>query len=220
MTAGAAGVPLDQLTVWGRRAAFNVQKVLWGIEELGLEVEQVDAGQHYGRNREPAFLAMNPNGRIPVLQAGNFTLWESNAILRFLCAKAGTGAMGRDDALQWARADQWMDWVATTLYYPTFRTYFMYARGPATGKDPARVAAMAREVHDILRIAESQLEASAWLAGPHFTMADLAFGVVVDKWTQLDPGRSAFPSLLRYHSALEQRPAFIRHVARFAPDAV
>ncbi|VTU16213.1 Glutathione S-transferase GstB [Variovorax sp. PBL-H6] len=215
-------ISLSGLRLWGREAAFNVQKVLWCLDELGIDdFERIDAGQHHGRNKEPAFLAMNPNGRIPVLQAGDFALWESHAIIRFLCAQHGQGALGAADIRAWAIADQWMDWAATTLYYPTFRTYYIYrARTPKADQDDALVQRMTREVHDILRIAEQQLTRTPYIAGEALTMADFAFGVMVDKWARLDDTGERFPALLRYHGRLAGRRAFERRVARFAPDAV
>lgn len=217
-----AEVPLDGLRLWGRRAAFNVQKVLWCADELGLrDFEQIDAGQHYGRNTEPFFLAMNPNGRIPVLEAGDFVLWESHAIIRFLCARLGQGALAPAAQRTWARADQWMDWAATTLYYPTFRNYYIYcARTPLPEQDAAKVAHMTAEVHAILAIAERQLERTAFIADDSLTMADFALGVMVDKWARLDEARGQFPALRGYHRRLGERAAFARRVACFAPDAV
>ncbi len=67
------------LKVWGRNTSSNVQKVMWAIGELGLEHERVDIGGKFGGNKEPAYLALNPNGLVPTLQDGDLTLWESNA---------------------------------------------------------------------------------------------------------------------------------------------
>ncbi len=73
-----------QLQIWGRANSVNVQKVLWCLRELDLAYERIDAGMAFGRNREPDYLAMNPNGRIPTLADGDFVLWESNSIMRYL----------------------------------------------------------------------------------------------------------------------------------------
>jgi glutathione S-transferase len=219
--AGAAAPSLQPLKVWGRRAAFNVQKVLWCLEELGLPHEQIDAGQHYGRNREPAFLRMNPNGRIPVIEADGFVLWESGAIIRFLCRHAGHAALGPASPAAWARADQWMDWVAGTLYYPTFRNYYLYqTRTPEADKDAGRVEPMRGEVRALMAIAEQRLQQSEHLAGDQFSMADLVFGVVADKWVRIELDRLASPGIERYHRRLLQRPAFVNCVFSHALTAI
>jgi glutathione S-transferase len=74
----------EQLKIWGRVNSVNVQKVLWCLCELDLAYERIDAGMAFGRNGEPEYLAMNPNGRIPTLVHGDFVLWESNSIMRYL----------------------------------------------------------------------------------------------------------------------------------------
>ena len=63
-------------TIWGRANSVNVQKVLWCAEELGLGYRRIDAGMAFGRNTEPDYLAMNPNGRVPTLVDGDFAVEE------------------------------------------------------------------------------------------------------------------------------------------------
>jgi len=209
----------ERLTVWGRRAAFNVQKVLWCCDELGLAYVQRDAGQHYGQNREPFFLAMNPNGRVPVIQLGDFVLWESGAIIRFLCGRVA--APQADTAQRRAVADQWMDWVATTLYYPVFRNYYLYqTRTPEADKDPAAMQARSDEVRELFAIPERQLQRHRFIAGDDLTMADFVFGVVVDKWVRIEGGVPGFPGIARYHALLSQRPAFQKNVSSHSLVAV
>jgi glutathione S-transferase len=216
-----AALPLRGLRLWGRRPALNVQKVLWCLDELGLAYEQIDAGQHHGRLKEAGFLRMNPNGRIPVLEAEGFALWESGAIIRFLCRHAGRGELAPTSATAWAHADQWMDWVAGTLYYPTFRNYYLYqTRTKEADKDAGRVEAMRQEVRAIMAIAEQRLQGSAHLAGEDFSMADLVFGVVADKWVRIERDRLASPGIERYHRSLMLRPAFVNNVFGQALAAV
>src|SRR3569623_3662376 len=81
--------PEPQLTIWGRANSVNVQKVLWCLAELGLHYERIDAGMQFGRTRDAAYLAMNPNSRIPTLVDGDFVLWESNSLMRYLCLAYG-----------------------------------------------------------------------------------------------------------------------------------
>ena len=81
----------SNLTIWGRANSVNVQKVLWCAEELGLSYRRIDAGMAFGRNTEPDYLAMNPNGRVPTLVDGDFVLWESNSIMRYFALVLWTG---------------------------------------------------------------------------------------------------------------------------------
>src|SRR5260370_2123105 len=83
----------SMLKVWGRNTSSNVQKVMWAIGELGLEHERVDIGGKFGGNKEPAYLALNPNCLVPTLPDGDLPLWESNTIVRALAAPYGAGKL-------------------------------------------------------------------------------------------------------------------------------
>src|SRR5262249_24096908 len=98
------------IKIWGRNTPVNVQKVMWAVGELKLAHERIDVGGAFGKNREPAYLAMNPNGLVPTLEEDGFVLWESNSIVRYLAAKYGAGTLEPADLRARARASSWMDW--------------------------------------------------------------------------------------------------------------
>ena len=77
------------LTVWGRRSSFNLQKVMWLVGELGVEHQHIQAGGQFGGLETPEFRAMNPFGRVPVIDDNGTTVWESHAILCYLAARYG-----------------------------------------------------------------------------------------------------------------------------------
>ncbi len=77
------------LKIWGRKNSSNVRKALWIAQELGLDFESIDAGGAFGVVNEPHYRARNPNGLVPMLEDGDLTLWESNTIVRYLCAEYG-----------------------------------------------------------------------------------------------------------------------------------
>ena len=77
------------LTIWGRKNSINVQKVLWACDELGLDFDRIDAGLAFGVNNTPEYKRMNPNGLVPVLKDGDFVLWESHVIVRYVARKSG-----------------------------------------------------------------------------------------------------------------------------------
>ncbi|MFK4622896.1 glutathione S-transferase [Bradyrhizobium diazoefficiens] len=109
-------MPDTKLTIWGRANSVNVQKVLWCLTELGLPYERIDAGMQYGKTREAEYLAMNPNARIPTLVEGDFVLWESNSIMRYLCLAHGRGTPIYPDApKQRASVDRWLDWTLSAV---------------------------------------------------------------------------------------------------------
>src|SRR5215471_18759090 len=103
------------LKVWGRRSSFNVQKVMWLVGELGLAHEHIPAGGSFGGLDDPAFRALNPHGRVPVIQDDGVAVWESHAILRYLAARYGEQQFWSADPLMRSYADRWMDWSQCSL---------------------------------------------------------------------------------------------------------
>jgi len=87
--ASAPQESMVMLTVWGRRSSFNLQKVMWLVGELELPHKHIPAGGDFRLNDTPEFLAMNPHGRVPVIDDNGTIVWESQTILRYLAAKYG-----------------------------------------------------------------------------------------------------------------------------------
>jgi glutathione S-transferase len=104
-----------KIKVWGRVTSSNVKKVLWLADELKLAVEQTDIGGKHGGVDTPEYRALNPNGRIPTIEDDDFVLWESNAIIRYLCEKYGGEAFYPGDARQRADINRWLDWSLSIL---------------------------------------------------------------------------------------------------------
>jgi glutathione S-transferase len=218
-----AGTPAQGriLKIWGREAALNVQKVLWCADELQLPYERLDAGQHYGVVNTPSYLALNPNGRVPTLEDGHFVLWESNAIVRYLAAQYGIGKLCPLDTMQRADADRWMDWQATTVFYPTFRTYFItITRVSASEHDVKKLEAMRIEIAGKLRILDEHLGRVPYVAGDYLTMGDIPIGTVIDKWMRMPIERPCMKNLESYYARLCSREPFQRRVVGHALNAV
>ena len=153
------------LTVWGRRSAFNVQKVLWLVGELGLAHRHVEAGGGFGGLDDPAFLRMNPHGRVPVIDDDGTVVWESHSILRYLAARHGDEDLWPADPGARARADRWMDWTLASLQRDFMDLFWGFYRTPAPERDwPAIRAARAR-LENHYRLLDRELGDRAYLAG-------------------------------------------------------
>jgi glutathione S-transferase len=200
------------LEVWGRKNSFNVQKVLWCCEELGIPFRRHDAGGLFGGTNEDEYLARNPTGLVPAISDDGFTLWESNAIVRYLSAKHGAGTLWPEDPAERALADKWMDYQLGTLF-PAFKDALLgLVRTPPEQKDPEKIEASARATADVLSVLNAHLKDNEYVAGSSLTMGDIALGSSVYRWRELDIYRPDMPSLRAWHERLEGRPAYQKTV--------
>jgi glutathione S-transferase len=193
------------LRIWGRSNSINVQKVLWCCEELDVLYHRVDVGGPFGGNREPEYLRLNPNGLVPTISDGGFVLWESNAIVRYLAAKHGTGTLCPEDLAERADADRWMDWQLGTLW-ASFRPAFIgLVRTPPEERDRAHIAAAINETAGSLALLDTHLAGRDYVTGPSLTMADIPLGVTAYRWFTLDIERPAMPNLEAWYERLRAR---------------
>jgi glutathione S-transferase len=200
------------LKIWGRNTSVNVQKVMWAVGELGLPHERIDVGGAFGKNREPAYLAMNPNGLVPTLEEDGFLLWESNSIVRYLAAKYGAGTLEPADLRARARAGSWMDWQLTVAGPALTPVFWGLIRTPAEKRDHAAIAAGKEKSMAAMMILDAQLAKSAYVAGDTLSRGDIPVALMAYRFRRLVPDRPGLDNLERWFTAIEQRPAFKQHV--------
>jgi glutathione S-transferase len=202
------------LEIWGRKTSSNVQALMWCVGELGLSYRRHDVGHKYGGNDTPEFLAMNPNGTVPVLKDGDGEpLWETGAILRYLCSRYGNGSFWPEDLVRRTRIDKWAEWskinVALNFTGPIF---WRVVRIAPKDWDEAAIVEAIRLLDESLTIAETQLARHSFLAGDEFTLADIQFGHVLYRYFDISIDRHEHRALRRYYDRLTERPAFQEHV--------
>jgi glutathione S-transferase len=197
------------LTIWGRNTSSNVQKAMFAIGELRLACERIDVGGAFGKNREPPYLAMNPNGLVPTLEEEDgFLLWESNAIVRYLAAKYGAGTLEPSDPHARALAGQWMDWQLS-VYGPAITPVFWgLIRTPAEQRDQTAIEAGKVKTTAAVQILDAHFAMNAYAAGAAFSMGDIPIAVMSYRYRELVPERPAFPNFERWYAAIAARPAF------------
>lgn len=200
------------LKIWGRANSINVQKVLWSCTELGLDYERIDAGMAFGVVGEPAFKALNPNARIPVIEDDGFVLWESNVIVRYLAAKHGTGSLCPSDPQVYADADRWMDWQATSFWQALIPAFWGLIRTPEDKRDPAAIQASIDQGRGFAVILDAHLAGKEFAVGADFTMADVVLGVTANRWYELPMERPVLANLSAWYERLNERPGFREHV--------
>jgi glutathione S-transferase len=200
------------IKIWGRNTSVNVQKVMWAVGELGLPHERIDVGGPFGKNNEPAYLAMNPNGLVPTLEEDGFVLWESNAIVRYLAAKYGAGTLEPADLRTRARASSWMDWQLTVASPALTPVFWGLVRTPPEKRDQAAIEASKIKTIAAMKIVDAHLANSAFLAGDTLSVGDIPAALMAYRFRRLVPERPALEHLERWFAAIEQRPAFKQHV--------
>ena len=205
----------DRLTIWGRPNSVNVQKVLWCLTELDISFERIDAGMQFGRNNEADYLAMNPNGRIPTLVDGDFALWESNAIMRYLClAHSGETPLYPSTPRHRATVERWLDWTLSTVQPIERPLFWGLVRTPPEQRDMIALQKAADDAAAMWRILDAHLAARLYVEAERFTLADIALGAYARRWFGVEGVvKPELPNLLSWYRHIAQRPAFIRHVA-------
>lgn len=201
------------LRIWGRKTSINVQKVLWTVAELGLAHERIDAGGAFGKLDTPEFAALNPNRLVPVIEDDGFALWESGAIVRYLAGRYGSGSLAPAGHLDLARADQWMEWAATSLYGDIISTIFWgLIRTPAAERNHAAVAVSVKRAGERLAILDQHLAGRAYILGEAMTMADIPAGALMYRYFTLPIDRPRLPNVEAWYQRLAGRTAYREHV--------
>lgn len=201
------------LELYGRTNSINVQKVIWALEELGIDYTRHDVGGAFGGLDTPDYLAMNPTGLIPTLRDGDRVLWESNSILRWLGA-THPGAIWPVEPYQRARLDRWMDWQVDQLWAPMKPIFFHTYRLPPEERDPAVVAAAIETCSARLDVLETHLADRSHIGGEGFTLADIPLGITCYRWFAMPIERPKTHANVRaWHDRLAARPAWQKHIA-------
>jgi glutathione S-transferase len=195
------------LRLWGRMSSINVRKVVWTLRELELPYERLEAGGTFGVVDTTDYRRQNPNGLVPLLEDGDFTLWESNVIVRYLCASHAPGTLYPESLQARADAERWMDWQQTTLN-PAGRTAFIQLiRTPADRRDAQQLAQSIAATEPLFALLDRHLSERAYLCGDRFTMADIPAGCEAHRWLNLPRAHGDWPHVARWYAALRARPA-------------
>ncbi|XFA73465.1 glutathione S-transferase family protein [Thermosynechococcaceae cyanobacterium Okahandja] len=163
--------------------------VRWYLEELNLPYEFVLLDLQAGEHRQPAFLELNPMGKVPVIVDGDLVLWESGAILLYLAQQHGQLPA---DAAQAAKVYQWVLFANSTLSQVMF---------PPETRD--------RQLPPLLTGLDTALQNKDYILGAEFSVADVALGSVLAYLQMLfDVELSPYPAVASYTERLRARPAF------------
>jgi glutathione S-transferase len=195
------------IKIWGRISSINVRKVVLTAQWLGLPFERVDAGMSFGVVDTPAYLRLNPNALVPVLEDDGFVLWESNAIVRYLCAKHAEGSLYPIDLRQRFDAERWMDWQQTTLNRASGGAFVQWIRTAPEARSLETIAQSVAATEPLLAMLDAQLSRSAYLVGEAMSMADIPIACEIHRWWGLPQARPAYPRIECWYAHLRANPA-------------
>ena len=195
------------LKIWGRISSINVRKAVWVAQELGLEFERIEAGGAFGVVKTPQYLAMNPNAFVPTLVDGDFVLWESNVVVRYLCAKYSMGNLYPVDLEQRFDAERWMDWQQTTLGPSGRNAFWELIRVPQAERDMKKIEASIATTEPLLDRLEDHLSKNAFMSSGRLTMADIPLACEIHRWFGLGVSTKKRPALEAWYAKILARPA-------------
>ncbi len=210
------------LQLLGRATSINVRKVLWLCDELNLPVDLQPWGAGVPdpstSTLTPEFLALNPNGLVPVLIDAGFVLWESNTICRYLAAREQRHDLLPETPRERARVEQWMDWQAGELNN-AWRYAFMHGvRKSAAHADAAVALASAVQWTRHMGMLDAQLQRTgAYVAGSQFTLADIVLGLAACRWLMTPIEQPPLPAVTAWLARLQPRAAYRQHADNGVP---
>jgi glutathione S-transferase len=200
------------LRILGKASSINVRKVLWTCAELRIPFEREDWGSGFRSTNDSEFLALNPCAMVPVIQDGDFTLWESNTIIRYLAARYDGSHLYPTDAQTRARIDQWIDWQASELNRSWSYAFLSLVRQSPEHQDSAALAVGIEQWSKNMAILDRQLERTgAYVSGETFSLADIPIGLSVNRWFETPLAHPDFAAVKAYYERLSLRPGYVLH---------
>jgi glutathione S-transferase len=190
------------LKIWGRLSSINVRKVVLAAQWLGIAFERTDAGHEFGIVKTPEYLAKNPNGLVPLVEDDGFVLWESNVIVRYLCAKHSAGTLYPQELAARFDAERWMDWQQTTLNPAGRSAFIQLMRTPAEKRNKEIVTQSIAATGPLLAVLDAHLGRRPFMAGDALTMADIPIACEIHRWHGLPLKRPERPNLDRWYQGI------------------
>ena len=193
------------ITLYGAMAS-RAHRTVWMLKELGLPFEHELTPFMDGSTRKPDFLAINPNGRVPVLNDGGFIVYESMAINLYLARKYG-GALAPAGLHEEAHATQWSFWVVTEVEKPLLFASANRALFAQDQRDEEQAQMAITKLDRPFKVLDAHLSRQPHLLGERFTVADLNVATVMDLAPQCGIALADWPHVQAWHQRCLDRPA-------------
>ncbi len=194
---------------WAPRSSAT--RIYWALEEIDIPHEKVRIDFSSGDQKKAEYLALNPNGKVPLLVDDGVPIFESMAILIHLGQRYGqdTGLWPAVGGKLHGQALSWVVWQAATLSPMMFR-YMMNSqeRFPAEARNARQAENAKAELEKLFTIANDRLAKSPYFLGETFTFVDLAVASAMGFWKMTGNDFASWPNVQRWLEACQARPAF------------
>ena len=169
------------IKIYADPITINCRKVVAGLELIGAPYELIHVDYFKGEQKAEPYLSLNPNASIPAMTDGDFTLWESNAMLQYAADKVGNDAAYPRDLQARADINRWLHWEGSAWFPSSYVFLVENCVKPLLGgqADPAVLDAQAAQFHKLAGILDQRLEGRQWIAGKHPTIADIALAAPI-----------------------------------------
>jgi glutathione S-transferase len=199
------------LTLHTTLLSANGRKPLALAHHLKISLQVHTVNVYAGEGRSAGYLALNPFGKIPTLVDGDWVLWESNAILQYLCEMYGGGALGSRDARQRADVARWLFWEAAhwqPCLNPLLAACVAARLWPERGLPGVEVAWKDRALAPLLAFLEQHLTRSPFLTGPELTIADFSVAAMAMYFHAGDFPFASYPAFAAWYARIEALDAW------------
>jgi glutathione S-transferase len=195
------------LRIWGRISSINVRKVVLAAQLMQIPFERIDAGAAFGIVKDEPYKRLNPNSLVPMIEDDGFALWESNVIVRYLCAKHASGTLYPTGLKARFDAERWMDWQQTTLNPAGREAFVQLIRVAEAKRDGAAVERSITATEPLLDMLDNHLAGRRYMGGDVLTMADVPVACEIHRWYGLPLAHGSRPNLDAWYASLRALPA-------------
>jgi glutathione S-transferase len=193
------------ITLYGHSFS-RAHRNLWMLKELGVPFEHVPTGFIDGSTQKPDFLAINPNGRVPVLVDDGQPIFESMAINLYLARKFG-GPLAPQSLIEEGLATQWSFWVTTEVEKPLMLAAANKLMFPEEQRNEEELQAMLKKLGRPLRVLDAHLADREHILGGGFTVADLNVSAPFSLALIAGISFDAYPRVTEWMHRCLERPA-------------
>jgi glutathione S-transferase len=187
------------------------RRVLALASYLGIDAECIEVDLPAGGLKSPSYLALNPNGKAPTMVDGDVTLWESSAIMAYLCTKVGSDMWPVQRPAEQVEILRWLSWNDNHWARAVGPFYFEHVIKPRFHlgvPDRAQLTAALPALHTVAAVLEAHLASRDYVACDRLTIADFQLASMACEWRHAEMPFDDYPNIARWLDRLMEIPAW------------